>query len=1462
MMHVRGRAASKDDLELARRSALAQEKISFGAVTHVEPMGGYGRKKTAVKRPATAQTRRPTRPTSGRARPQSAQVQRSRPISASRTVREAPQPDRLRRGRISPDLIDDAPADPAVEEPPRIYDRQRARAYLPPAGVVPDAELAKPAPRPMSAYREKVPRVGCAVPLPMPEVDGQQLPAQGAGTGGSNSGAQGAGQASYPDILLLESWISEMAERVLVNKQQEVFSKVMFDRSLLSYTMDAKHGEAEVHNMWSAAERGLNRLGCTREQLYARHLDSAAVERLYRALYIYSVGLPTAVKQLTAAAAAKEPSDEPGGLPVLCLSSFLHLFMEVLKSTHGDSVATQVEDNFVSGVHARVQAYMDSLDALKLEHAALQQRFAILQAEVDENGGESNVQKIKRMNEAIYDLQQKIKSMMKSQAAAIVQMEDEVETAENEAAQAKKREAAVARLAAEERQQAAAREKELQAEIDQLKVAQVGWQAESMQSLETMVDEISRLRNERWVSSGSRSLPKHTRGTATELLEAHAAAITSIVKAVASERDDVAFKKERDLKSHANKEQQRERELEEERKAAAEALLEQQRNVRREQDAKERLADQLARADLLFARERATVMDCRRLSKRLAVHQFAKWCIVKRKLKRTNRSLHYAEKAAEQAIEEKEVAVAAQESARDRRKHELGESLEGQHKQLAAMLAEVEKLKFELQDSKSTLASKKELQTQVEAGHKKIRELLTEIERLNSVHSGEMATREMHIGRIEVQLQAAHSSSQTATAELRQARAEHVAYVAQASMRRDKMQNELDKTKAAKKALTEWREQAEIRELADKQSLEELETKLENEQTLDRDLQGKLRADVDRLEKALQKAEFAAQRQQQMREDKALEAKRERAVLQKQIDGHDDAVAKLNTSVQQQKRLFNAMRDERDLVLSTCGSLEQSLMSERRTVIDSTKAKADAERNYQNVRREIKTLVDARDEAIGRMKAAEEQRVKLERHIDDTRQQELARIREAKIRRKAAMQAEIFSTADVGVQADPQGGPSNFEMSAFLEELRVAEAARDKAEKKCEQAKKAEREALNSCVALKEEIERLAAGLVPPADVRNERRSLAEVLKEAMLDLYEDKLRALGCAVASDLDNVKDSDLAELGMTGIEVQRLQNARVEIQRLERTVDPQTTTQGGEPCVDVEPSSSELPENLSSLMHDGPPEYVRYMSLKTVLSLVRQLYAHCSQVLQECVGPSMQSIGECIYQFFELKYGRAAAVGGKGKYGHELHIYEFISSVLRLSHESPALTLFARFAGVVGDVDTYSVEAFRFFLYVMSCLDTSSLLGQQGARPKVFSDLGSTSVRSGGTGRQVQHAASKNIWLSEEYAMEIFRKVIPDERFVQVIEFELRSVLSHRPSRQNASVTPCIEQDSFLLKVMELWNEITPTEDGGSLVKRVMREDMLLRSDDTKGVSQDIAALHLDRWRSLGEPADGIDRRKVR
>ena len=1414
MMHVRGRAASKDDLELARRSALTQEKISFG-VTHVEPMGGYGRPRSTVtqKRPATAQTRRPTRPTSARARPQSAQVQRSRPASAPRSAAQhvtrgdASAPHRtctgvlnLQRGRISPDLIDDAPAEPA-EDPPRIYDASRGRSYLPaahaPAEGIARPRDTKPTSRLTILYQEKVPRVACAVPLSMPEVDTQ---------GGTGSASK-LGAQRYPDVLLLESWMDEMAERVLVNKQQEVFSKVMFDRSLLSYTMDAKHGEAEVHNMWRTAHQGLGRFGCTRDQLYARHMDSAAVERLYRALYIYSVGLPTAVLQVTEAAARKEPTTG-AGLPVLALSTFLHIFMEVLKSIHGDIVATQVEDHFVAGVHARVQAYIASLDALKAEHEALQQRAAALQAEVDDNSGESSQQKIQRMNEAIYDLQQKMKAMMKSQAAALAQKEDELENAEREAREAKKREAEAIRLAAVERQQAASREQDLQADIARIKAEQVSWQSDMIRYMETMVDDTRRLRNEQWVSSGGPKLPTHAHGSGPELVEAHATAVASIVQAVATEREDVLFQKERDEKAREIKEMQRDRELQEERKAADEALLEQQTTVRREKDAKERLENQLARAELVFARERATVKDCLRCGKQLAVHQFAKLCVVNRQLRLTQRSLHSAEKAAELAIKTQQAALAAQENERDRRKTELGESLESQHKQLAAMLAEVEILKFELQDSKAALASKQELQRQADAGHRKIRELLAEIERLNSAHSGEMATREIHIGKIEVQLQAAHNSSDSAAAELRQARAEHAADVVQASERREKLLAELDKVKSAKTALAKSKAEAAKRQLADKQTVAYLEAKLASVQSHSSDLQTKLRADVDRLEKAVRKAESARQQTEQQRKQEGAHFQEERAALQKQIDDHAEKLAKVNSNLAQQRRIFNALKDDRDLVQATCHNLEQSLVAEKRNVFDAHTAKSDAEAQLQRLRREVKTIEDDRDAAIERVKRGEESRKLLEQKIEVERLPvvQLDSNPEVEARHKTKTQADVLSTADIGVQAS-DGTSSDADL---LEQLRITESACERAQKHYAEAKKSEREALQLRVALKENIARLEAELARVTRADDKRGSRASASKNTTR------------TVASDFDNTHTTDLE--------------------------DAELMEQG----VDTQPSS-ELPDNLSSLMHGSPPECVRHMSLPSVLSIVRKLYAHCSGILQECVGPSMQSIGECIYQFFELKYGRVTLSSRENKYPHELHIYEFISNVLRLEHESPALELFARFAGVVEQA--YSVQAFRFFLYVLSCLDTSLIDQAHGGQPKAFTgkrrDLGPTA----GSGGQ----KANQIWLSEEYALQIFQKVIPDSTLLGIMQYELRSVLSHRPSRRDCSTTACVQHDIFLLKVMQLWNEVTPAENGGSMVKK--RGDMFLRRDDSGGVNEDIAALFLDRWISLGrQAADGAGRRK--
>lgn len=233
----------------------------------------------------------------------------------------------------------------------------------------------------------------------------------------------------------------------------------------------------------------------------------------------------------------------------------------------------------------------------------------------------------------------------------------------------------------------------------------------------------------------------------------------------------------------------------------------------------------------------------------------------------------------------------------------------------------------------------------------------------------------------------------------------------------------------------------------------------------------------------------------------------------------------------------------------------------------------------------------------------------------------------------------------------------------------------------------------------------------------------------------------------------------------------------------------------------------------------------MGQKAAVALVRQLYAHCSRTLVECVGPSMQSLAECVYQFFELKYGSQS-------HGHEQHIYEFIGSVLRHSHTSPCLALFARFAGVVDD--EYSVEAFRFFLYVLSCLSTS-VVGSHGQEPVMFSE-------------GEESSAPATIWLSQAHALAVFEKVMADARLAQVIRYELASCTSHRPSRKGARSIACVEEFRFLSLVMELWHERKVLEDDAT-----SRLNMELRGA-SEGVSESLAELYLARWRQLREGTD--------
>merc|ERR1711912_133652 len=102
---------------------------------------------------------------------------------------------------------------------------------------------------------------------------------------------------------------------------------------------------------------------------------------------------------------------------------------------------------------------------------------------------------------------------------------------------------------------------------------------------------------------------------------------------------------------------------------------------------------------------------------------------------------------------------------------------------------------------------------------------------------------------------------------------------------------------------------------------------------------------------------------------------------------------------------------------------------------------------------------------------------------------------------------------------------------------------------------------------------------------------------------------------------------------------------------------------------------------------------------------------------------------------------------------------------------------------------------FFLYVLSCLDARGPTDQpDGQRRKV--SISREKVLGSAIASSAPH--EDQMWLSEEYAMQILQKVMPDSRLVGIMEYELRSVVTHRPSRRSCSVETCVEHDVFLLK----------------------------------------------------------------
>ena len=74
----------------------------------------------------------------------------------------------------------------------------------------------------------------------------------------------------------------------------------------------------------------------------------------------------------------------------------------------------------------------------------------------------------------------------------------------------------------------------------------------------------------------------------------------------------------------------------------------------------------------------------------------------------------------------------------------------------------------------------------------------------------------------------------------------------------------------------------------------------------------------------------------------------------------------------------------------------------------------------------------------------------------------------------------------------------------------------------------------------------VVAAPVPDPQVNAQPKSLSAALADAFLSQYEEALRELGCAFVSDLVDLEEQDMVEIGLKKIEIKRLMRIAVTAQ----------------------------------------------------------------------------------------------------------------------------------------------------------------------------------------------------------------------------------------------------------------------------------------------------------------------------
>eukprot|EP00736_Rhodelphis_marinus_P011701 Rmarinus@m.28385 len=142
-----------------------------------------------------------------------------------------------------------------------------------------------------------------------------------------------------PDVLLYECWVNVMLERALEYPRNEIVYEALFGGPPLRFCVKFELSDQNITKFWSTPEtNALNSIGLHRDSLYALGLTRDHVERLYRSLYIYTIGV---VKVFSQALDRSTMSEEN---TIAFFYAYMVILHEVVKANFGSEVATIIAE--------------------------------------------------------------------------------------------------------------------------------------------------------------------------------------------------------------------------------------------------------------------------------------------------------------------------------------------------------------------------------------------------------------------------------------------------------------------------------------------------------------------------------------------------------------------------------------------------------------------------------------------------------------------------------------------------------------------------------------------------------------------------------------------------------------------------------------------------------------------------------------------------------------------------------------------------------------------------------------------------------------------------------------------------------------------------------------------------------------------------------------------------------------